>query len=83
MVCSRHFEGVPTAENLYLTLELGYEKPIKKARRRSERKPLQPEKDEIPMNIGDGYVGSCDNFVISSDHDCVGMDGDKNMPCLL
>ena len=49
MVCSRHFtDGLPTTENPYPTIDLGYERPEKKTRRQLvliEDRPKSEESD--------------------------------------
>lgn len=71
MVCSKHFvDGLPTSNNPYPTLQLGYEKPTKKPRRQLVRKedeaePAEAEAREIeeqPMQIESdpAYISSAD-----------------------
>ena len=67
MVCSKHFvDGHPTLENPNPTLHLGYERPIKKARRTFIRhlpEPFPSRDDESTITqqaISSGHVAACD-----------------------
>ena len=80
MVCSNHFiDGEPTLQNPQQTLDPGYEKPTKKARRtlfRNHEQPPEPESDPASENDENGTV------TVSSDHDYHSSGKDPCLACL-
>ena len=51
MVCSKQFiHGIPTVENLYPTLNFGYELPFKKARKTLSNNKLPSQNETLGDN---------------------------------
>ena len=78
MVCSKHFiNGQPTLANPNPTIELGYEKPAKKARRKLIRQELAVPEPDMEASLHDQTAS-----VAEPDQSCSSFSQNPCMDCL-